>query len=207
MAALHRALFTWFSGLLFLIFLGLRLDGKTSWDWFVVFTPMWFFDSILLFYVSFRFAAQCRSGSAGCGQVNGGGSGGGAAAAAASAAPSTTSTSATASSGGTHSRRRNDHITTTFTSAINAGNVVTVRGSRSSSNAPGRTSSWLASVALKSCFLVGVLLKMIFQAAVCVTLQYPEANVPLRYVFVPLWLLLAGLCIGVFRDLIHMCRY
>lgn len=61
MAVLHRALFTWFVLLVFFILLVLRLDSRTHWNWFIVFIPLWVYDSILLVYVLFYMVSQCRS--------------------------------------------------------------------------------------------------------------------------------------------------
>lgn len=45
---MHRALFTWFILLVFFIVLCLRLEGRTHWNWFLIFLPMWIYDVILL---------------------------------------------------------------------------------------------------------------------------------------------------------------
>lgn len=62
MAILHRALFTWFILLMFLILLCLRIESKAHWTWFIVFIPMWVFDWILLMYVVFHMISHCRTG-------------------------------------------------------------------------------------------------------------------------------------------------
>lgn len=62
MAILHRAIFTWFIFLNFLILVCLRLESKTHWTWFLVFIPMWIFDWILLMYVVFHMISHCRTG-------------------------------------------------------------------------------------------------------------------------------------------------
>nr|BAN20742.1 conserved hypothetical protein [Riptortus pedestris] len=62
MAVLHRALFTWFVLLVFLILLVLRLDQRIQWSWFIVFVPMWFYDVILLTYVFLNMMSYCRQG-------------------------------------------------------------------------------------------------------------------------------------------------
>lgn len=61
MAVLHRALFTWFILLVFLILLVLRLDSRTQWNWFIVFVPLWVYDSILLIYVLFNMISLCKN--------------------------------------------------------------------------------------------------------------------------------------------------
>ncbi|XP_015607705.1 transmembrane protein 60 [Cephus cinctus] len=62
MAVLHRALFTWFNLLIFLILLVLRLDLRIQWNWFIVFIPMWLYDNILLIYIVFNMISHCKNG-------------------------------------------------------------------------------------------------------------------------------------------------
>lgn len=62
MAVLHRALFTWFVLLVFLILLVLRLESRISWSWFIVFLPLFFYDVILILCIAFNMASQCKSG-------------------------------------------------------------------------------------------------------------------------------------------------
>lgn len=61
MAVLHRALFTWFELLIFLILLVLRLDQRILWNWFIVFIPMWLYDSFLLIYIIFNMVSHCKN--------------------------------------------------------------------------------------------------------------------------------------------------
>ena len=61
MAVLHRALFTWFICLMFLILLALRLDKRVRWSWFIVFIPLWLYDTMLLIYLVFSMISHCRS--------------------------------------------------------------------------------------------------------------------------------------------------
>ncbi|KAL7303272.1 transmembrane protein 60 [Trichogramma pretiosum] len=61
MAVLHRALFTWFNLLIFLILLVLRLDHRIQWNWFIVFIPMWLYDNILLVYIAFHMILSCKN--------------------------------------------------------------------------------------------------------------------------------------------------
>ena len=63
MAVIHRALFTWFVMLLFLILLCLRLESRTHWNWFIVFIPVWFYDSVLLLYSCFHIISFGRNRS------------------------------------------------------------------------------------------------------------------------------------------------
>lgn len=62
MAVIHRALFTWFIFLLFLVLLVLRLDTRIQWNWFIVFFPLWFYDIMLLLCIVFNMLSQCKSG-------------------------------------------------------------------------------------------------------------------------------------------------
>lgn len=61
MALIHRKLFTWFLLLLFLILAGLRLDGRTHWNWLVVMVPVWLFDVLLLLHIALLTVSDCRS--------------------------------------------------------------------------------------------------------------------------------------------------
>lgn len=62
MAVLHRALFTWFVLLVFLILLVLRLETRIQWNWFIVFFPLWIYDTILTLCIAFNLFSQCKSG-------------------------------------------------------------------------------------------------------------------------------------------------
>ncbi|XP_074649871.1 transmembrane protein 60-like [Tubulanus polymorphus] len=62
MAVLHRALFSWFIALVFIILLALRLDSKVPWNWFIIFTPLWIFDAIISFYLLFKLISHYRNG-------------------------------------------------------------------------------------------------------------------------------------------------
>ena len=61
MSVLHRALFTWFTLLVFLILLVLRVDNRTQWNWFVVFIPVWIFNAIILNYSVIDTVSFCKS--------------------------------------------------------------------------------------------------------------------------------------------------
>lgn len=61
MTLVHRALFTWFVTLNFVIFLSLRLELRTQWNFFFVFIPLWIFDAILLVYVIIRIITKWRN--------------------------------------------------------------------------------------------------------------------------------------------------
>lgn len=62
MPLIHRALFTWFILLIFLVLLVLRLDQRIQWNWFIVFIPMWLYDNILLIYIIFNMISYCKNG-------------------------------------------------------------------------------------------------------------------------------------------------
>lgn len=61
MALLHRALFTWFLLLVFLILIVLRLDKRIQWNWFIVFIPLWFYEFILLICSFFNLMSHCKN--------------------------------------------------------------------------------------------------------------------------------------------------
>lgn len=61
MTLAHRALFTWFIFLVFLILVCLRLDPRTHWNWFLVFIPLWVFDGILIIYVIIKIVRKWRN--------------------------------------------------------------------------------------------------------------------------------------------------
>ncbi|KAK7489383.1 hypothetical protein BaRGS_00019327 [Batillaria attramentaria] len=62
MAVIHRALFTWFTTLDFLIFLVLKLDGKINWNWFLIFIPLWVFDAVVVIYLTVNMIIHCKNG-------------------------------------------------------------------------------------------------------------------------------------------------
>ncbi|XP_076457105.1 transmembrane protein 60-like [Babylonia areolata] len=62
MAVIQRALFTWFTALDFLIFLVLKLDGKINWNWFLIFTPLWVFDLVVIVYLTVNAIIHCKNG-------------------------------------------------------------------------------------------------------------------------------------------------
>ncbi|XP_037908254.1 transmembrane protein 60 [Hermetia illucens] len=61
MTLVHRALFTWFVLLVFLILLCLRLEPRSHWNWFIVFIPLWVFDTILIIYVMIKIITKWRN--------------------------------------------------------------------------------------------------------------------------------------------------
>ncbi|ESO85294.1 hypothetical protein LOTGIDRAFT_195820 [Lottia gigantea] len=62
MAVMHRALFTWLTILVFLILLVLRLEYKVTWNWFLIFIPLWLFDCVVLLYITINMIRHCRRG-------------------------------------------------------------------------------------------------------------------------------------------------
>lgn len=58
----YRALLTWIILLVFLILLVLRLDDKVTWNWFIIFIPLWLFDVIIVIYIVFFMIKHCTSG-------------------------------------------------------------------------------------------------------------------------------------------------
>ncbi|XP_007245054.2 transmembrane protein 60 [Astyanax mexicanus] len=62
MSLAQRVLLTWLFTLVFLTMLVLKLDGKVTWNWFLIFLPVWIFDSILLLMLGVKMAGRCRAG-------------------------------------------------------------------------------------------------------------------------------------------------
>lgn len=60
MALLHRALIAWFVALVFLILLVLQLDHRTQWSWFLVFIPLWFWDTLIIVLLILHFVSLRR---------------------------------------------------------------------------------------------------------------------------------------------------
>lgn len=60
---IHKVLFTWISVLIFLIFLVLRLDEQITWNWLLVFIPMWLYDIVMIMYVLFYIVIWYRGGT------------------------------------------------------------------------------------------------------------------------------------------------
>ncbi|CAL1548096.1 unnamed protein product [Lymnaea stagnalis] len=61
MAAVHKALFTWFIILVFFIIFVLRADGKVECNWFLIFIPMWLFDGAVITYIIVNIIMHFRS--------------------------------------------------------------------------------------------------------------------------------------------------
>jgi hypothetical protein len=60
----YRALVAWFFLLVSVVFLVVRPDEKVSWNWFIVFVPLWLLDTLMLVYVAnFMVRRHCTSGN------------------------------------------------------------------------------------------------------------------------------------------------
>lgn len=64
MALIHRSLFTWFVFLIFFTLIILNFDSRITWNWFLIFIPMWLYDFISIFYLIFCILSQFKNGSA-----------------------------------------------------------------------------------------------------------------------------------------------
>lgn len=61
MGFVHRALYTWFVILVFFILICLRLESRTHWNWFLIFTPLWIYDGVLLIYICIKILTKWRN--------------------------------------------------------------------------------------------------------------------------------------------------
>ncbi|XP_074871716.1 transmembrane protein 60-like [Carettochelys insculpta] len=66
MSLVQRVLFTWLFTLLLLIMLVLKLDEKAPWNWFLIFIPVWIFDTSFLVILIIKMAGQWKSGYGPC---------------------------------------------------------------------------------------------------------------------------------------------
>jgi len=129
MAVLHRALLSWFLGLVFLILLVLRLSERTQWNWFIVFIPMWIFDGAVMTYAGFYVFSRCRGESR--------------------------------------------QLCTSFDFR-------------------------------KLYFVVPVTFKLSLQILICLKLEVPSWDIPLYYVFIPLWCILLIVILTMMHHLIQI---
>ncbi|CAJ1056927.1 transmembrane protein 60 [Xyrichtys novacula] len=60
MSLAQRVLLSWIFALIFLIMLVLKLDSKIHWNWFLIFLPVWTFDTILILMVIVKMAGRCK---------------------------------------------------------------------------------------------------------------------------------------------------
>lgn len=61
MSLAQRVLLSWFFALIFLIMLVLKLESKIQWSWFLIFLPVWTFDTILILMLVVKMAGRCKS--------------------------------------------------------------------------------------------------------------------------------------------------
>ncbi|XP_037538744.1 transmembrane protein 60 [Nematolebias whitei] len=59
MSLAQRVLLSWIFALIFLIMLVLKLDSKIHWNWFLIFLPVWTFDTILILMLIVKMAGRC----------------------------------------------------------------------------------------------------------------------------------------------------
>lgn len=60
MSLAQRVLLSWIFALIFLIMLVLKLDSKIHWNWFLIFLPVWTFDTILILMLVVKMAGRCK---------------------------------------------------------------------------------------------------------------------------------------------------
>lgn len=61
MSLAQRVLLSWIFALMFLIMLVLKLDSKIQWNWFLIFLPVWTFDTFLILMLVVKMAGRCKS--------------------------------------------------------------------------------------------------------------------------------------------------
>lgn len=59
-ALIIRCLVTWFSGLLSVLFILLKVDGIVSWNWFLSFLPLWIYDLAVIIDLSVKIGLRRR---------------------------------------------------------------------------------------------------------------------------------------------------
>ncbi|KAM3870321.1 transmembrane protein 60 [Diretmus argenteus] len=62
MSLAQRVLLSMVFVLIFLVMLVLKLDSKIHWNWFLIFLPVWTFDTILIFMLVVKMAGRCKPG-------------------------------------------------------------------------------------------------------------------------------------------------
>lgn len=60
-ALILRCLVTWLSLMLFMIFVLLKLDKLITWNWFLIFIPMWIYDLIVILYWGLKIGLRHRN--------------------------------------------------------------------------------------------------------------------------------------------------
>ncbi|CAL9695252.1 unnamed protein product [Knipowitschia caucasica] len=61
MSLAQRVLLSWIFALMFLILLVLKLESKIKWNWFLIFLPVWTFDTVLILMLVVRMAGRCKA--------------------------------------------------------------------------------------------------------------------------------------------------
>lgn len=62
MAFIHKVQLCWFTFLVFIILLTLKLDGRIdAWNWFIIFIPMWILDSVITVFTLINMIMHCRN--------------------------------------------------------------------------------------------------------------------------------------------------
>ncbi|KAJ0069705.1 hypothetical protein NL108_012337 [Boleophthalmus pectinirostris] len=61
MSLAQRVLLSWIFALMFLILLVLKLDSKIQWNWFLIFLPVWTFDTVLILMLVVKMAGRCKA--------------------------------------------------------------------------------------------------------------------------------------------------
>ncbi|KAK5614474.1 Transmembrane protein 60 [Crenichthys baileyi] len=60
MSLAQRVFLSWIFALIFLIMLVLKLDSKIYWNWFLIFLPVWTFDTTLVLMQIVEMAGRCK---------------------------------------------------------------------------------------------------------------------------------------------------
>jgi len=60
-ALILRCLVTWLSLILFMIFVLLKLDKLITWNWFLIFIPMWIYDLVVILYWGLKIGLRHRN--------------------------------------------------------------------------------------------------------------------------------------------------
>lgn len=60
MSLIQRVLLSWIFSLIFLIMLVLKLDSKINWNWFLIFLPVWTFDTIIILILIVKMVGRCK---------------------------------------------------------------------------------------------------------------------------------------------------
>ncbi|XP_034032603.1 transmembrane protein 60-like [Thalassophryne amazonica] len=60
MSLAQRVLLSWIFALIFLILLVLQLDSTIKCNWFLIFLPVWTFDTILILMLVVKMAGRCK---------------------------------------------------------------------------------------------------------------------------------------------------